>query len=104
MTTMLQSVPMVHMQVQVPNREAAAVTQHIASQGLLHLIDIAHGRILAADAAPPGTHEQLAAFRDLAHRLRRTAERLGVPLPEPAGALPGYAIQDFEAERRRLDE
>ena len=101
---MLQSVPMVHMQIQVPNREAAAVTQHIASQGLLHLIDIAHGRILAADAAPPGTHEQLAAFRDLAHRLRRTAERLGVPLPEPAGALPGYAFQDFEAERRRLDE
>jgi V/A-type H+-transporting ATPase subunit I len=103
MKAMLQSVPMVHMQVQVPNRDAAAVTQHIASQGLLHLIDIAHGRILAADASPPGTHEQLAAFRDLAHRVRRTAERLGVLLPEPAGALPGYAIGDFETERRQLD-
>jgi V/A-type H+-transporting ATPase subunit I len=103
MKAMLRSVPMVHMQVQVPNREAAAVTQHIASQGLLHLIDIAHGRILAADAAPPGTHEQLAAFRDLAHRVRRTAERLGLLLPEPAGALAGNAISDFETERRQLD-
>jgi V/A-type H+-transporting ATPase subunit I len=104
MRTLLQSVPMVHMQVQVPNREAAAVTQHIASQGLLHLIDIAHGRVLAADAAPPGTHELLAAFRDLTHRVRRTAERLGVLLPEPAGALPRYEIRDFEVERRQLDD
>jgi V/A-type H+-transporting ATPase subunit I len=104
MKAMWQSVPMVHMQIQVPNREAAAVTQHIASQGLLHLIDIAHGRVLAADAAPPGTHEQLAAFRDLAHRIRRTAERSGVMLPEPAGALSGYEIRDFEAERLQLDE
>lgn len=101
---MLRCVPMVHMQIQVPNRDAAAVTQHIASQGLLHLIDIAHGRILAADAAPPGTHEQLAAFRDLAHRIRRTAERLSVLLPEPAGALSGVELRDFDDERRRLDE
>lgn len=101
---MLQSVPMVHMQIQVPNREAAAVTQHIASLGLLHLIDIAHGRILAADAAPPGTHELLALFRDLAHRTRRTAERLNLLLPEPAGALPGFEIRDFEDERRQLED
>ena len=37
---MLGSVPMVHMQIQVPSREAPAVTRHIAAQSLLHLIDM----------------------------------------------------------------
>lgn len=100
---MLQSVPMVHMQIQVPGREAAVVTRHIAAQGLLHLIDIAHGRIAAADAAPPGTREQLAAFRDLAERIRRTAERLELALPDPAGALTARELRDFELERVEVD-
>ena len=100
---MLQPVPMVHMQIQVPNRESAAVTQHIAAQGLLHLIDIAHGRVAGADAAPAGTREQLAAFRDLAQRIRRTAERLEVPLPEPAGALSSSELRDFDLERREVE-
>ena len=100
---MLQPVPMVHMQIQVPNRESAAVTRHIAAQGLLHLIDIAHGRVASADAAPAGTREQLAAFRDLAQRIRRTAERLEVPLPDPAGALSSSELRDFDLERREVE-
>ena len=100
---MLGSVPMVHMQVQVPSREAAAVTRHIAAQGLLHLIDIAHGRVAQTDAAPPGTREELAAFRDLVRRIRRIAERLEVALPDPTGALATTEIRDFADERRALD-
>lgn len=100
---MLQSVPMVHMQIQVPGREAAAVTRHIAAQGLLHLIDIAHGKIAAPDAAPPGTREQLAAFRDLTQRIRRTAEHLELPVPEPTGALAATDLRDFELERVEID-
>jgi V/A-type H+-transporting ATPase subunit I len=95
---------MVHMQIQVPSREAAAVTRHIAAEGLLHLIDIAHGRITTTDAAPPGTHEQLAAFRDLVRRIRRIAERLDVLLPDPTGALHSSEGRDFAVERQLLDD
>ena len=101
---MLRSVPMVHMQIQVPNRHAAAVTRQIAAAGLLHLIDIAHGRIAASDASPPGTHDQLAAFRDLTRRIRRIAERLDLPLPEPIGLLPSADVGEFPEEQRVLDE
>jgi V/A-type H+-transporting ATPase subunit I len=101
---MLRSVPMVHMQIQVPNRQAAAVTRQIAAAGLLHLIDIAHGRIAASDTAPPGTHEQLAAFRDLTRRIRRAAERLDLAVPEPTGPLPGADVREFAEEYRLLNE
>jgi len=99
---MLGAVPMVHMQIQVPSREAPAVTRQIAAQGLLHLIDIAHGRI-AADAAPPGTRDELAGVRDLVRRIRRVAERLEIALPDPAGALPAAEIRDFADTRRSLE-
>jgi V/A-type H+-transporting ATPase subunit I len=92
---------MVHLQVQVPGRDAGAVTRRIAAEGLLHLVDIAHGKI-AADASPPGTRELLAAFRDLERRVRRVAERLELPLPEPTGRLESAAT-DFEQERQRLE-
>jgi V/A-type H+-transporting ATPase subunit I len=95
---------MVHMQIQVPNREAPAVTRQIAAQGLLHLVDIAHGRVIATDAAPPGTRELLAAFRDLTRRIRRIAERLEVLLPDPSGALATTELRDFSEERRFLEE
>jgi V/A-type H+-transporting ATPase subunit I len=95
---------MVHMQIQVPSREAPAVTRHIAAQGLLHLIDIAHGRITATDAAPPGTRDELAAFRDLVRRIRRIAERFEVALPDPTGALATTDIRDFSDERRALED
>jgi V/A-type H+-transporting ATPase subunit I len=101
---MLRSVPMVHMQIQVPNREAPAVTRHIAAQGLLHLIDIAHGRIAATDAAPLGTREALAAFRDLVARIRRAAERLEIALPDPSGALAATEIRDFADEQHALEQ
>jgi V/A-type H+-transporting ATPase subunit I len=99
---MFASVPMVHMQIQVPSRDAPAVTRQIAAQGLLHLIDIAHGRI-ATDAAPPGTRDELAAFRDLVRRIRRTADRLDVILPDPAGALSASDVRDFSEEYRALE-
>jgi V/A-type H+-transporting ATPase subunit I len=101
---MLRSVPMVHMQIQVPNRQAGAVTRQIAAAGLLHLIDIAHGRIAAIDAAPAGTHEQLAAFRDLTRRIRRTADRLDLELPDPSGALAGIDLPEFGEEYRLVTE
>jgi V/A-type H+-transporting ATPase subunit I len=87
----------------VPNRQAAAVTRRIAAAGLLHLIDIAHGRVAASDAAPPGTHEQLAAFRDLARRTRRIAERLDLALLEPTGTLPAGDFREFNEEQRWVD-
>jgi V/A-type H+-transporting ATPase subunit I len=101
---MLRSVPMVHVQVQVSNRDAGAVTRRIAAAGLLHLIDIAHGRLASSDAAPPGTHEELAAFRDLERRIRRIAERLDLPLPALAGSIPAGAVGDFAEERRAIDD
>ena len=101
---MLGSVPMVHMQIQVPSREAPAVTRHIAAQGLLHLIDIAHGKVVTSGAAPAGIRDELAAFRDLARRIRRIAERVDLILPDPTGALASTDIRDFSLERRSLEE
>jgi V/A-type H+-transporting ATPase subunit I len=93
---------MVHMQIQVPSREAPAVTRHIAALGLLHLIDIAHGRI-AVDASPPGTRDELAGFRDLVRRIRRIADRLEIVIPDPTGALAATEIRDFSEEHRALE-
>ena len=100
---MFRSVPMVHLRVQAPNRDAPAVTRCIASEGLLHLVDLAHGRP-AGDASPPGTRELLAAFRDLARRVARLAERSGVALPDPEGKLPAIETVDFERERASIEE
>jgi V/A-type H+-transporting ATPase subunit I len=93
---------MLHVQVQVPGKDAARATRAIASAGLLHLVDIAHGRV-AADAAPPGTRELLAAFREIARRVRKVADRLDVALPEPSGRLDGEPVEDFEKERRDVE-
>ncbi len=99
---MLRPVPMVHLRIQAPNRDAAAVTRAIASEGLLHLVDLAHGRV-AADAAPPGAREQLAAYRDLSRRIERLVARCGWPLPEAAGELPASEGLDFAAEHELLE-
>lgn len=99
--TMLRSVPMVHFRVQVPNRDAAAATRAIAAEGLLHLVDIAHGHT-PYDASPPGVRELYAAFRDLVHRIRATADRLGLPHAEATGALDAGDVADFAAERDRI--
>lgn len=99
---MFRSVPMLHMQIQVPNRDAAAATRVIASAGLLHLVDIAHGRV-AVDAAPAGTHELLAAFRDLAARVRRVGERIGMAVPDPIGAIDQGAVPEFTDEREAVE-
>ncbi|HEX6642663.1 MAG TPA: V-type ATPase 116kDa subunit family protein, partial [Thermoanaerobaculia bacterium] len=98
---MLRSVEMVHFRAQVPNRDAALATRAIASEGLLHLVDIAHGRA-PYDASPPGVRELYAAFRDLSRRIRTTADRLGVPLAETAGAIDGEDLVDFAAELERI--
>lgn len=99
---MFRSVPMVHLQVQVPNTDAAAVTRCIAKAGLLHLVDIAHGRTLG-DACAPETRELLAAYRAIAHRIRRLAERLDAVLPEPSGGLDRDGEIDLARERSQLE-
>jgi V/A-type H+-transporting ATPase subunit I len=98
---MLRSVPMAHFRAQVPNRDAAVATRAIAAEGLLHLVDSAHGHT-ATDASPPGVRDLYAAFRDLVHRIHATAERLGVPRDEITGALAGDDITDFAVERDRI--
>lgn len=97
---MLRSVEMVHFRAQVPNRDAAAATRAIASEGLLHLVDIAHGRA-PYDASPPGVRDLYAAFRDVTRRIRATADRLGVPLAETTGAIDGDDLADFADELER---
>jgi V/A-type H+-transporting ATPase subunit I len=90
---------MVRVRIQVPASDSAAATHAIARAGLLHLIDITHGR---ADAAPPGGPALLAAHRALCDRLRRTLDRLGhVASPRPLAAT-DPAIHDFEVERQRI--
>ncbi|HEX7809670.1 MAG TPA: V-type ATPase 116kDa subunit family protein, partial [Thermoanaerobaculia bacterium] len=98
---MLRSVPMVHFRVQVPSRDAGVATRAIASEGLLHLVDIAHGHA-PFDASPPGVRDLYAAFRDLVHRIDATAERLGIERAETSGAIDGDDLTDFAAERERI--
>jgi V/A-type H+-transporting ATPase subunit I len=90
---------MVRVRVQVAGRSAAAATHAIARLGLLHLIDIAHGR---ADSAPAGSQESLAAHRLLRDRLRRLLDRLGSIAPAPASPSADAPIEDFEIERQRI--
>lgn len=99
---MFRSVPMVHLQVQVANADAAAVTRCIAKAGLLHLVDIAHGRSLG-EACAPETRELLGAYRALAHRIRRLAERLDAVLPEPSGGLDQEGELDLARARFQLE-
>lgn len=98
---MLRSVPMVHFRVQVPNRDAAVATRAIAAEGLLHLVDIAHGHA-TVDASPPGVRELYASFRDVVRRIRLTADRLGIPREEITGAIATDDVADFAAERERI--
>ncbi len=98
---LLRPVPMVHFRVQLPNRDAAVATRAIAAEGLLHLVDIAHGRT-PFDASPPGVQDLYAAFRDLVHRIRATCERLEMAQREPAGAVQANGVTDFDAERDRI--
>lgn len=81
---MLRPVPMVHMRIQVGSHEASAVTRLIAGEGLLHLVDLAHGRVPIVSPAGPA-EDLLPAFRDMARRAERLAERAGVALPELEG-------------------
>ena len=95
---------MAHLQIQIPGKMAAVVTRQIAARGLLHLVDIAHGRLTTTDAAPADTRELLAAFRDLVRRIRQTAARLNLILPDPSGAMATADIDVFDAERQRLEK
>jgi V/A-type H+/Na+-transporting ATPase subunit I len=96
---MFAPVPMVRVRIQVAGRSAAPATHAIARLGLLHLIDIAHGR---ADSAPAGSQELLAAHRASRDRFRRVLDRLGSVNPAPGTAELDVPIQDFDAERQRL--
>jgi len=98
---MLRSVPMAHFRAQVPNRDAAVATRAIAAEGLLHLVDIAHGHA-ATDASPPDVRELYAAFRDIVHRIHTTADRIGIPREDIRGAINGDDITDFAIECDRI--
>ncbi|HEV2721386.1 MAG TPA: hypothetical protein VG323_15295, partial [Thermoanaerobaculia bacterium] len=98
---MLRPVPMAHFRAQVPNRDAAAATRAIAAEGMLHLVDVAHGRA-PYDAAPPGVRELYASFRDLFQRLRATADRVGVVPADLNGGIADEAVSDFTVERDRI--
>ena len=97
---MFSAVQMSRVRIQVPGRDAAAVTHAIARLGLLHLIDIAHGRI---EAAPAGTTELLTRHQALHARIRRTAERLGIGAPPLSGRVDEVLIRDFEQELEQID-
>jgi V/A-type H+-transporting ATPase subunit I len=99
---LLGSVPMVHLQIQVPSRDAAVVTHCIAAQGLLHLVDIAHGHV-TLDHPPADARQALAAYRDLSSRIRRVAERLGVDLRDVSGSVDASAPTDLAVERSTLE-
>lgn len=97
----LRPVPMAHFRAQVHARDGPAVARVIAHEGLLHMVDIAHGRS-PWESAPPGTAELYAAYRDLRTRVRSLAEKLSVKLPEPQGSLLDHAGGDLEGERERI--
>jgi V/A-type H+-transporting ATPase subunit I len=100
---MLKPVSMVHLRVQVPSKDAAAATRCIAREGLLHLVDLAHGRVPGL-APPAGSEELLASFRDLARRVRQTAERLGAPLRETSGGIGEAEVASYAGERELVQE
>lgn len=99
--TLLRPVLMVHFRAQVPNRDAAAATRAIAGEGLLHLVDIAHGQA-PYDASPPGVRELYASYRDVVNRIRTTTERLGIAPHELTGAVEADDVSDFAADRDRI--
>lgn len=101
--TLLRPVRMAHLRVQVPASEASAATRCIAREGLLHLVDLAHGRIPGL-SSPQGTSDLLAAFRDLARRIRQVGHRLGGEVPGPSGRLGDVATAaDLAEEREALE-
>lgn len=97
---MFDAVPMVRVRIQVPAGDAAAATHAVARLGLLHLIDVAHGR---TDAAPPGSAELLRQHRELRDRTARTLERLGVPPLRLSGSTDAITVRDFDVERCRIE-
>lgn len=100
---MFRPVPMVHLQVQVPSRDGPAVTRRIATQGLLHLVDIGHGTTGAH--RPASTRpEVLASFRELARSIHQLARVLDVPLPDLRSDLPAADITDFAVELEEVRE
>jgi V/A-type H+-transporting ATPase subunit I len=91
---------MLRVRIQVPRRDAPAATQAIARLGLLHLIDIAHGR---SDTIPPGTDTDLSAHTALQGRARRIADRLDLGSPPLVGQVGDPPIKDFGEELRQLE-
>jgi len=100
---MFRAVPMVHFQAQVPSRDGPAVTRQIAAQGLLHLIDIAHGTTFTV-CADAGTRELLARFRDEVRTIRAVATAIDLALPDAAGALSAPEVTDFSIEYQQIAE
>ncbi|MFI5177984.1 MAG: V-type ATPase 116kDa subunit family protein [Vicinamibacterales bacterium] len=98
---MFRAVPMVHVQAQVPSRDGPAVTRRIAAEGLLHLVDIAHGQTTST-SSDTATRDVLARFRDLSRVIRRVAALIDLPLSDAAGSLPTPDVNDFGIEYQAL--
>jgi V/A-type H+-transporting ATPase subunit I len=93
---------MVHLRIQVPGRDGAAVTREIAAKGLLHLIDIAHGTSCSGTALPAST-ALLGRFRDAASSIRRVRKALSLPPAKMSGPLPNPPTgEDFENEYEQI--
>jgi V/A-type H+-transporting ATPase subunit I len=100
---MFRAVPMVHVQVQIPSRDGPVVTRQIAAQGLLHLIDIAHGHPADSGQATD-IHDLLARFHDLTRTIRQVAATIELPLPNAVGALTPPEVADFSVEYQQILE
>ena len=100
---MFRAVPMVHVQVQIPSRDGPVVTRQIAAQGLLHLIDIAHGRP-AAHGHVGDVPDLLARFHDVARTIGHVAAAIELPLPDATGALSQPEVADFSVEYQQIAE
>ena len=100
---MFRAVPMVNVQVQIASRDGPAVTRRIAAQGLLHLIDIAHGCSSRVDR-DDGVRDLLGRFRDLSRTVRRVASSIELPLPDAAGSIPSPEVADFNLECQQLTD
>ena len=99
---MLRPVPMVRLRIQAPARDAASITRRIAAEGVLHLVDLAHGRVSAGGVSEGGA-ELLAAYREIVRRTERLAARVGRAMPAASGDRVPEAT-DVEAAKRGLEE
>jgi V/A-type H+-transporting ATPase subunit I len=90
---------MMHLRAQTPSRDAGAATRALAREGMLHLVDLAHGRA----PAPGRTLETLATFRDLERRVNDVARLAGHRVADPTGAIDTDETSGTALDAQALD-